>query len=261
MDMSENISLLVLCALIGACLGSFANVAALRTLRGEDWVKQPSACFACGEKLGFFDNLPIFGYFRHGGVSGCCQAKLPKRYLYVELAMAGLTVLTFMQLPVGLFFSFMPFVVLMLVIFLTDMEAFIIPDWSSLGGLALGLLLALFGAPGLPDIQTALTGAVAGFALIYGINAAYKLWRGHDGLGFGDVKMMAMLGAWLGPLALLPILFTASICGAVLGISAILLAKATAKGNAPVQLPFGCFLAPAALLWLFFAPQLLRGLQ
>ena len=260
MDMDHNFSLIALMGVLGACLGSFANVAALRTLRGEDWVKQPSSCFACGRPLGAFDNLPILGYFRYGGVSGCCQKPLPKRYLYVELAMAALTVLAFLQLPLLMFLSFMPFVVLMSVIFLTDMEAFIIPDWTSLGGLALGLVLALLGAPGLPDIVPALTGAGAGFALIYGINAVYKLWRGHDGLGFGDVKMMAMLGAWLGPLSLLPILFTASICGAVLGISAILWAKLVAKTDAPVQLPFGCFLAPAALLWLFFAPHLLRGL-
>lgn len=257
MDMNENTGILILVATIGACLGSFANVAALRTLSGQDWVSQPSACFACGQKLGFFANLPIIGYFRHGGRAACCDAVLPKRYLYVELAMAGLMVLAFVQLPLFIFLTFLPFILLMLVIFLTDMDDFIIPDWTSLGGLALGLLLALAGAPGLPDIVDAAIGAGAGFALIYGINAAYKLWRGHDGLGFGDVKLMAMLGAWLGPLALLPILFTASICGAFLGISAILWVKARGKGDAPVQLPFGCFLAPAALLWLFFAPQLL----
>ncbi len=259
--MMENNLLFVLVAIIGACLGSFANVAALRTLRGTDWVKQPSACFHCGRPLGFFDNLPIIGYFRRGGKSGCCGQNLPKRYLYVELAMAALTLIAFMQLSLPAFFSFLPFVILMLVIFLTDMEAFIIPDWTSLGGLALGLVLALFGAPGLPDIMVSLSGAAAGFALIYAINAIYKLWRGHDGMGFGDVKMMAMLGAWLGPLSLLPILFTASICGAFLGIAAILWARAAAKGDAPVQLPFGCFLAPAALLWLFFAPHLLRAVQ
>jgi len=259
--MMENEAVLILVAIIGACLGSFANVAALRSLRGTDWVKQPSACFHCGEPLGFFENLPIIGYFRYGGQSGCCRQVLPKRYLYVELAMAALMVTAFLQLPPFAFLSFLPFVVLMTVIFLTDMEAFIIPDWTSLGGGALGLVLALLGAPGLPDIADAFIGAAAGFTLIYAINAVYKLWRGHDGMGFGDVKMMAMLGAWLGPLALLPILFTASISGAVLGILAILVARMTRAENAPVQLPFGCFLAPAALLWLFFAPQLLRGMQ
>ena len=83
--MGDGFSVLILLGIIGACLGSFANVAALRTLAGEDWVKQPSACFHCGKKLGFFDNLPIFGFLRHSGRSGCCGQVLPRRYLYVCL--------------------------------------------------------------------------------------------------------------------------------------------------------------------------------
>ena len=259
--------LAALIALIGACLGSFANVAALRTLRGEDWVRRPSACFHCAKQLRFFANLPIFGYLRYGGRSGCCGQKLPRRYLYVELAMAALLVLAFHQLNLLVFLSFVPFTILMVVIFLTDMDAFIIPDWASLGGLALGVGLSVFRAPGLPVITDALLGGACGFALIYSINAAYKLWRGHDGMGFGDVKLMAMLGVWLGPLALLPILFAASISGAFFGILAILAVQAqkSQKGQdgqgQPAQVPFGCFLTPMALVWLFFAPQLLSAAQ
>ena len=122
-------------------------------------------------------------------------------------------------------------------------------------------MLALFGAPGLPDLANAVLGGVTGFLLIYLINAAYKLWRGHDGMGFGDVKLMAMLGVWLGPISLLPILFAASLSGAFIGIMAILAARGTNANDAPAQLPFGCFLTPAALLWLFFAPQLLSAAQ
>jgi leader peptidase (prepilin peptidase)/N-methyltransferase len=259
--MANGLYLAALIALIGACLGSFANVAALRTLRGEDWVRQPSACFHCGKLLGFFANLPIFGYLRHGGRSNCCGQKLPRRYLFVELAMAALLVLAFTQLKLPVFFSFVPFMILMLVIFLTDMDAFIIPDWASLGGLALGLGLALLGAPGLPLITDAVLGGIGGFALIYFINAAYKLWRGQEGMGFGDVKLMAMLGVWLGPLALLPILFAASISGAFFGILAILAARGQNADKQAAQVPFGCFLTPMALVWLFFAPQLLTAAQ
>jgi leader peptidase (prepilin peptidase)/N-methyltransferase len=259
--MADSFYLVSLVALIGACLGSFANVAALRTLRGEDWVRQPSACFYCGKRLSFFSNLPIFGYLRHGGRSNCCGQKLPRRYLFVELAMAALLVLAFTQLNLPVFFSFVPFMILMVVIFLTDMDAFIIPDWASLGGLALGLGLALFQAPGLPIMTDAVLGGICGFALIYFINAAYKLLRGRDGMGFGDVKLMAMLGVWLGPLALMPILFAASISGASLGILAILAAQGQNAEDQPAQVPFGCFLAPMALVWLLFAPQLLSAAQ
>ena len=259
--MSDTIASFILIALIGACLGSFVNVAALRTLSGEDWVRQPSTCFHCAKKLNFFDNLPIIGFIRHGGKSGCCDQTLPRRYLYVELAFAAVLVVARQQIAGFAFLSFLPFILLLAVVFLTDLEAFIIPDWASLGGATLGLALALAGAPGLPALPQAVLGGAGGFALIYFINAAYKLWRGHDGMGFGDVKLMAMLGIWLGPVSLLPILFAASMSGAFVGIIAILAARGTNNDSAPAQLPFGCFLAPTALLWLFFAPQLLRGAQ
>lgn len=123
----------------------------------------------------------------------------------------------------------------------------------------LGLFLNLFAVPGLPTMLMALASGATGFALIYGINALYKLLRGHDGLGFGDVKLMMCFGVWLGPYSLLPILFAASIAGAAFGIMAILWAKRRGDTDLPVQLPFGCFLAPTALVWLFFAPAALRG--
>ena len=253
-------AMVFLIGVIGACLGSFANVAALRSLDGRDWVRAPSTCFHCEKKLRFWQNLPLIGYLAHGGQTACCQQRLPARYIFVELAMATLLIVAWQQLPLAVFLSFLPFLVLMGVIFLTDMDDFIIPDWTSLGGLGLGLLLAFFGAPGLPEIQSAFIGGAAGFALIYGINFTYKLWRGHDGMGFGDVKLMAMLGVWLGPMSLLPILFSASLSGAVIGIGAILLHRLQTSPEAPAQLPFGCFLTPMALVWLLFAPQALQSL-
>lgn len=257
--MLDMVLIVFFAALIGACLGSFANAASLRSLRGADWVSQPSACFHCGKKLTFLQNLPIFGYLHHGGKAGCCGAKLPRRYLYVELAVAALAVLATLFLPLAIVLVFAPFIVLQMVLFLTDLDDFIIPDWTSLGGAMLGLFLNLFPVPGLPTMLMALAGGAAGFALIYAINALYKLLRGHDGLGFGDVKLMMCFGVWLGPNSLLPILFAASIAGAAFGILAILSAKGRGAKEIPVQLPFGCFLAPTALIWLFFAPAALRG--
>lgn len=254
-----------LVALIGACLGSFVNVAALRSLDGRDWVRAPSTCCHCGQKLTFFQNLPIYGYLRHGGTTACCGKKLPPRYLYVELAMAALVLVAWRELThdtsMAAFFSFLPFIILSAVIFLTDFDAFIIPDWASLGGIAIGAVLVLAGAPGLPDIQTAAIGGIAGYALIMIINLTYKMLRGRDGMGGGDVKLMAMLGVWLGPVSVLPILFSASMAGAVIGIAAILLHKKADAENAPAQLPFGCFLVPMALIWLFFAPAALQSPQ
>jgi leader peptidase (prepilin peptidase)/N-methyltransferase len=147
---------------------------------------------------------------------------------------------------------------LLSIIFLTDLEAFIIPDCASLGGAGLGLVFAALDTPGLPDLKQALLGGLCGFALIYGINALYRLWRHRDGMGFGDVKLMVMLGVWLGPTSLLPILFAASMAGAVFCI-AMILAQQNRHETAPAQVPFGCFLVPAALGWLLFVPHALAA--
>ena len=177
---------------------------------------------------------------RHGGLSGCCGQVLPRRYLYVELAMAGSFAACLAAIGRAVFFAFMPFIVLMAVIFLTDMQAFIIPDWASLGGPLWRWCWRYWRAR---PARFGKCGARWGgqFFLIYLINAAYKLWRGHDGMGFGDVKLMAMLGVWLGPISLLPILFAASLSGAFIGIMAILAARGKNANDAPAQLPFGCF--------------------
>ncbi len=137
----------MLVGVMGACCGSFANVAALRTLEKRNWVSAPSSCFSCQRRLTFFENLPIVGYLRWGGRCQCGKQRLPVRYVLVELAMAGLLILALTQLGWAQMLTMIPFLVLLAVIFLTDMDAFLIPDWASLGGGIFGLVLALFSAP------------------------------------------------------------------------------------------------------------------
>ena len=247
-----------LLAVTGACLGSFANVVALRHIAGGDWVRAPSSCFACQRRLRFSENLPIIGWLRHGGRCACGDRRLPPRYLGVELALGALLPLAFWRLGADDFPAAVPFILLLSIIFLTDLEAFIIPNRASLGGAVLGLVFAALDAPGLPDLKQALLGGLCGFALIYGINALYRLWRHRDGMGFGDVKLMVMLGVWLGPTSLLPILFAASMAGAVFRI-AMILAQQNRQETGPAQVPFGCFLVPAALGWLLFVPHALAA--
>lgn len=239
--------------LLGLCLGSFINAAALRSVQARDWVRAPSICFSCKKELNFFQNLPVYGWLRHGGKAVCCGAYLPKRYLFVELFCGALAVLVFHKLGLVQSLSFTVFFVLNCVLFLTDIDDFRIPDWTSLGGLAIGLILSVAGADGLPGLEMSLWGAAFGFGLLYGINFLYRLWRGHDGLGFGDVKLMAMYGAWLGPLAILPIVFSASIVGAFLGLLLLLINRLPEDADGDIRaphLPFGVFLVPAAFVWI-----------
>lgn len=234
-------------------MGNFVNAAALRLVSGQDWIAKPSSCFACREKLAWHQNTPLFGWLRHAGRTACCGVRIPLRYFLVECA-AGLILVSHVQghgwQPT---LVFLPFLLCCGVVFLTDLEACHIPDAASLGGTALGLVLVLADLPGLPSLDNAIIGGVAGFALIYGLNLVYRLWRGVDGMGLGDAKLMAMFGVWLGPVALLPVLFLASTAGALGGLLYIWWIRAFRPRNdwddsAQIALPFGCFLVPAALL-------------
>ena len=248
----------MLLALIGACFGSFVNIAALRQRVGGEWTRPRSSQLERYRLLHFRKKIIVVGILQY---SKCCaigNRRQRLRYLGVELALGALLPLAFWRLGVDDFPAAVPFIMLLSIIFLTDLDAFIIPDRTSLGGTGLGLVFAALETPGLPDLQNALLGGIGGFALIYSIRALYRLWRRRDGMGFGDVKLMAMLGVWLGPFSLLPILFAASMAGAVFGIVMILQAQ-NRQTSEPAQLPFGCFLVPAALGWLLFVPHALAA--
>ena len=228
----------------------------------------PSRCFACNKKLTWRQNMPLIGWLSHLGKAGCCEAEIPIRYLWVELVAGLILAGHFVVFGAQLTLVFLPFLVLCGIIFLTDMEAFHIPDIASLGGTILGLIFVLEELPGLPGLRDAFIGGVLGFAMIYAINLSYRLWRGVDGMGFGDVKLMMMFGVWLGPMMLMPILFLASTVGALVGVGYILTQKISSKSaKMPPQrdittlaLPFGCFLVPAAIFLHFFDMTPLLGL-
>ncbi len=173
----------------------------------------------------------------------------PPRRVKVELALAGLLPLAFWRLGAADFSAAVPFMILLSIIFLTDLDALTIPDRASLGGMALGLVFAALETPGLPNMHQALVGGFCGFGLVYGINALYRLWRGTDGIGLGDAKLMGMLGVWLGVPSLLPTLFAASFLAVAFGT---ILTAQKGKELEPALVPFGCYLVAAALGWLMF---------
>lgn len=175
----------------------------------------------------------------------------PLRSLYwgMQFALGALLPLAFWRLSADNFPAAASLIVLLGFIFLTDLKAFIIPDYGSLGGSIIGLVYAVLEIPGLPNLRLALLGGLCGFALIFSINSLFHLWRGRDGIGFGEVKLMVMLGVWFGPVSLLPILIVASIAGVVFGC-AMPLARAKRHGLGMVKVPFGCFLAMAGMVWL-----------
>jgi len=194
-------------------------------------------------------NPLLIGRTEPGERHGRERQRLLWLYWGVQFALGALLPLAFWRLGADNFPAAVSLIVLLSFIFITDLEAFIIPDHGSLGGTIIGLMFAVLEIPGLPNLRQALLGGLCGFALIFSINALYHLWRGRDGMGFGDVKLMAMLGVWLGPVSLLPILFVASMAGVVFGCG-MNLVGAKYHGLVLVKVPFGCFLAIASIAWL-----------
>lgn len=243
--------LLVLSGILGAVLGSFLNVCIYRMPREVSIVFPPSACPACGERIRPYDNIPILGWLWLRGRCRSCRARIAVRYPAVESLFAAVLVLLAWkyglswELPVAAYFAGA-----MIVVTLIDLDAGIIPDSITLPGTVLGLLAALVMPIGFLD---AVVGAALGFLLLLGIAWGYQRLTGEEGMGGGDIKFAAMLGAFLGWSGLLLTIFLASLAGTVVGVS-LMLAK---RGGRKTPLPFGTFLAPAGLLILLWGHDLL----
>ena len=244
-------SILVLA--VGLILGSFLNVCIYRLPLGESVVSPGSRCPNCGSAVRAWQNVPIFSWILLRGRCATCRTAISWRYPAVE-ALTGLTALALWRGfgPSWAFAIAATFSLMLIVLFFTDYDHQLLPDLVTLPGFGLGLAVAWYnpflGDPGWPRIVAAMTGAALGSGILWGIGALYSRLRGVDAMGFGDVKMMALVGAFTGPAGVAVTLFAASVVGAATGLALIPL-KVKNLQNA---LPFGCFLAPAALVALLW---------
>lgn len=224
-------------AVLGACAGSFLNVCVARWPGGDSVVSPPSRCDSCAAPVRWFRNIPVLSYLVLRGRCAQCDVRLSPQYPLVEVAVAliwaGMAAQWGTQ-PEAARGSL--FLTILLGIALTDARTYIIPDQFTLGGAAVGLLLAPFA--GGPDLTDAALGAGVGFGLLWLIAALGRIVFGKDAMGGGDVKMMAMAGAFLGPAEVVLTLFAGAIIGSII--------------FGPVSLrtgklvPFGIFLAVGA---------------
>jgi leader peptidase (prepilin peptidase)/N-methyltransferase len=290
--------------LFGLAFGSFLNVCIYRLPRELSVVAPRSACPKCKQPIAFYDNLPVLSWLTLGGRCRHCKEKISPRYLMIEL----LTGLLFLACYAwfGLTLSTLKYCVLaflLLGLIFTDAETKLLPDKMTLPGLALGLIFSLLvpvndlasqflpGMLNLPfsgDISArllslldSLLGAALGASFIYGAGAIYLRWRGAEGMGFGDVKLMAMVGAFLGIKLTIFTIFTASLAGSFFGIATVFMvwlkrtrrflkrltnaqaARRRAWQSAQVvyrnyQMPFGVFLGSMALVAFFFGNRFLQ---
>ncbi len=240
----SSLPLFLLTALIGACLGSFAQAAALRLNRDEDIIRQPSRCRACEAPLNWLQNMPIIGWLATMGSCRKCGASFAVTYMLVELAMALLIGLIFIAYPLAIAIALTIGMTLMVICALTDLDQMLLhlPVMAVLGGV--GFILTFL--PFWPlSPMAALLGMVATVILIAVINAIYTLLRGEAGFGSGDYWLMGAVGLWLGPVLAVILFFLAAAIGAVVGIL-LMLAK---KGDGQTALPFGVFISLVFICW------------
>lgn len=250
--MTTNPVELAIVTLVGLAIGSFLNVVIHRLPRRESLVSPGSRCPSCGYALGAVDNVPVLSWVLLGGRCRKCRARISVRYPVVELVTAAVFVAHYYV------FGWTPLLAVRLVfasslvaLFAIDLEHHLLPDAITLPGIVAGLLASLFLPPGIRD---ALIGILAGGGVLWLIGEAYYRYAGEEGMGGGDVKMLAMIGAFLGWQLVIVTLVFSSIAGAVIGLAVI----AIRRGGMKYALPYGTFLSVAALVASLYGEQIVR---
>jgi leader peptidase (prepilin peptidase)/N-methyltransferase len=264
-------------ALFGLLFGSFMNVVVHRLpkMMERQWasecasfsgteppVTEPfnlmeprSRCPHCGHAIAWFENIPIVSYLYLRGQCSACKASIGMRYPLVELVTAALfffCIWNWGVTPTGLMWC--TFSGILLTLALIDWDTTLLPDDLTLPMLWLGLIAAHFQWTGI-SLQASLWGAIGGYLSLWSVYWAFKLTTGKEGMGYGDFKLFAALGAWFGGQALLPIILIASIVGTVVGIAMKINANLREGG----YVPFGPFLAGGGFSALFFGTGTLQS--
>ncbi len=237
----------VLVFIMGCCLGSFFNVVIHRVPAELSLVRPGSRCPNCLHEIAFYDNIPLLSYAVLRGKCRYCREPISWRYPLVEGLTGLAAVLLFRrygwhaQFPIEFLF-----VSALLIIAFIDLDTFTIPDVLSISGIVAGFALSFF-TPRLSWIDS-LLGILIGGGLFYGIAVGYKFFRRQEGLGGGDVKLLAMIGAFMGWTGVVFTILVASVAGAVVGVIAM---KRSGEGM-KTMIPFGPFLSLGAVCYIFF---------
>src|ERR1700761_8246932 len=268
---------IVIAAVVGLLVGSFLNVVILRLPARIDamWrneareilelpadegplppgiVVESSHCPHCKHKLAIRDNIPLFGWLFLGGRCRYCKAPISIQYPLVELLTGVLSALIVWKFGVswaalaGLVFTWT-----LIALSGIDFRTQLLPDSLNYPLLWLGLLLSLWTMFTTPNLS--IIGAVVGYLSLWSVYWLFKLLTGKEGMGYGDFKLLAAMGAWMGPSALLPIILLSSLIGALFGVVLI----ATRKLGREVPMPFGPFIAAAGWVWFMAGDTLLQA--
>lgn len=250
-------ALVAVAALFGALVGSFLNVVILRLPNENESVVFPAShCPKCKTPLNWYENIPVISYLFLRGKCSHCKVSISIQYPIIELAMASLSAALMYTYGLSLeFIGLFLFSAALLVIIVIDIYHQIIPDVISLPGIVIGLIFSFFSST--LTWQSSLIGIAVGGGVLYSIALLYFLIRKIDGMGGGDIKLLAMIGAWLGWQSLPFVIFASSFSGTIVG----LIAMGYQKKGGHTRIPFGPFLSIAALIYVFFAGEILHLFQ
>ncbi|MCX7857615.1 MAG: prepilin peptidase [Deltaproteobacteria bacterium] len=234
--------------LVGLAVGSFLNVVIYRLPRGRSIISPGSFCPKCETPIKFYNNIPVLSYLFLKGRCKNCNSNISLRYPIIELLTGILFYFLFDQKGLGLEFVVSVFFVsLLITISFIDLDFQIIPDVLSIGGLFVGLFLSFFRNPHF-YFKDSIYGALVGGGILFIIAYGYELLTKREGMGFGDVKLLAMIGSFTGVRGALFSLISGSLFGTILGLFLIYV-----KGkDLRYAIPFGPFLSMGALCFIFF---------
>lgn len=246
--------------LLGSVVGSFLNVCIYRMPRGLSIVRPSSKCPTCSNAVRFYDNIPLVSFLILGGRCRDCKARIPLRYPLVEALNALMYASVIWRFGLGWHTLFIfAFCSAMIVITFIDLDFQIIPDVITLPGIPLGLIAGSllipdpFARDSVLGFREGLIGLISGGGLFLMIVILSQLILKREGMGLGDVKMMAMIGAFAGWKSMLLTTFAGSLLGSAVGISLMVF---KGKGR-ETRIPFGPFLAAGALITLFFGQEIM----
>ena len=271
--LAQPVFFTTLSAVVGLAIGSFLNVVIHRLpkmmerdwraqcaeLRGEKPAEEPvltllrprSRCPACGHQIGALENVPVVSWLVLGGKCSACKTQIGARYPIVEVLTGAAFGYAAWHFGFGApALAAMVFLAAMIALTAIDIDTQLLPDSITLPLLWAGLLLNVEGT--FVDLRSAVIGAAAGYLLLWSVYQAFKLATGKEGMGFGDFKLLAAIGAWLGWQILPLVVLASSLVGAVVGVALIVLAK---RGR-EVPIPFGPYLAAAGVIALFWGRPL-----
>jgi len=253
MVMMTELVLYVYVFIFGLCIGSFLNVCIYRLPEGIFFKKQRSECPACGKMIRFYDNIPVLSYLILRGRCRYCKATISIRYPLVELITGVSAVSTYMKFGLTLEgLIYFVFIAVLIVVIYIDIDHQIIPDIITKPGIPIGFIASFFLTS--MTMKASVLGIIAGGGSLLSVAWIYRLITKREGMGGGDIKLLAMIGGLIGWKGVIFTIYTASVAGTIVGLPMILLKNK----NFRFKIPFGPFLSMGAISYIFFGEAVIN---